>query len=140
LVITAPWTAQRPIYSTFGARDKTVIKSSEKLELSVVCGRHCRPLTARGDSQPCSIFDQSIWLKFFSKVEFENDSCNGCLIVGKGYKTTMENGMIKYTSKDGTKSFRIMTKKMKGVYEANFELFDKIGNKLTDYHVGIIEN
>jgi len=64
----------------------------------------------------------------------------GQKFVGKGYKTTMENGMIKYTSKDGTKSFRIITKKMKGVYEANFEMFDKIGNKLTNYHVGIIEN
>lgn len=54
----------------------------------------------------------------------------GQKFVGKGYKTTMENGMIKYTSKDGTKSFRIMTKKTKGVYEANFEMFDSAGNKL----------
>jgi hypothetical protein len=64
----------------------------------------------------------------------------GQKFVGKGYKTTMENGLIKYTSKDGTKSFRIMTKKTKGVYEANFEMFDSAGNKLTNYHVGIIED
>ena len=64
----------------------------------------------------------------------------GQKFVGKGYKTTMENGMIKYTSKDGTKSFRIMTKKTKGVYEANFEMFDSAGNKLTNYHVDIIED
>lgn len=29
----------------------------------------------------------------------------GGKFVGKGYKTTMENEMIKYTSKDGTKSW-----------------------------------
>lgn len=64
----------------------------------------------------------------------------GQKFVGKGYKTTIENGMIKYTSRDGTKSFRMRNKKMKGVYEANFEMFDSAGNKLTNYYVGIIEN
>jgi len=46
----------------------------------------------------------------------------------------IDGGML-YTSKDGLRSVRTGQKYGKGVYEANFETFDKKGNKLTNYHV-----
>ncbi|UHA73729.1 polymorphic toxin-type HINT domain-containing protein [Paenibacillus sp. 481] len=57
--------------------------------------------------------------------------------VGKGAKVQKIDGGMLYTSKDGLKSVRTGKKYGKGVYEANFESFDKRGNRLTNYHVEI---
>lgn len=55
--------------------------------------------------------------------------------VGKGAKVQKIDGGMLYTSKDGLSSVRTGQKYGKGVYEANFESFDKKGNRLTNYHV-----
>lgn len=52
----------------------------------------------------------------------------------------MENGMIKYTIKDGTKSFRMKNKVGNADYEANFEIFESKGTVTSNYHVVIKQN
>lgn len=52
----------------------------------------------------------------------------------------MVNGMIKYTSKYGTKSFRMKNKVGNADYDANFEIFDSKGNVTSNYHVVIKQN
>lgn len=59
----------------------------------------------------------------------------GQKFVGEVYKTSMENGMIKYTSKDGTKTFRLKNKIKNADYEAL-----KNGRVITNYHVVIKQN
>ena len=44
-----------------------------------------------------------------------------------------------FTSRCGLKEVRIMTKRQSGLYQANFETFDRSRRTLTNYHVNIID-